>query len=117
MAQIITGATPIKRDYKIKRNKDFNLTIQLRENDRVTPKVTTGYTITVTIKSGQNGETYDTWAIGTYITHTPASGHFSISVPASALIAYDWANAEYEIQITDAGGAKDVPFIGSMTLY
>ncbi len=117
MAQIITGATPIKRDYKIKRNKDFNLTIQLRENDRVTPKVTTGYSMTVTIRAGQNGEVYATWTTSDYITHTAASGTFAISVPASVLIAYDWANAVYEIQITSNTGAKDVPFEGTMNLY
>lgn len=116
MTTTIKAATPIRRDWAMKRGADFHRTIKLKESDGVTVKVTTDYSMTMTIKSAQNGETYATLTVGSGITHTPSAGQFNIDIVAATIDGYDFATALYEVQITDASGGKDIPFMGEIVL-
>jgi len=80
---------------------DWNWTIKLRENDGVTAKVTTGYAMTMTIKSNSNGEEYDVLTIDDGITHTPASGQFNLKVPYSDVNEYQFTSAIYDLIAVD----------------
>lgn len=116
MAQIIRAEPPIRRDWKMKKGADFNRTIKLKESDGVTAKDTTGYTMTMSIKASPNGETYATLAIGSGITHSPASGQFNILIAAATNAVYDFSSAVYEITITDASAGVTIPFMGEIVL-
>jgi len=118
MALAIKAEAPIRRDWKMKKGADFHRTIKLKESDGVTVRNTTGYSMTMTIKSAPNGETYATYitGLGTNITNTPGAGQFNIDVTAATIDGYDFASAVYEVQITDALGGKSVPFVGEMVL-
>jgi len=116
MAIAIRTEPPIKRDWRMKKGADWHRTIKLKESDGVTAKNTTGYTMTMTIKSAPNGETFATLSIGSGITHTPSAGQFNIDVTAAMIDTWDFATGVYEVQITDAGGGKTIPFMGEMVL-
>lgn len=116
MTTVIRAEPPIRRDWNMKRGADFHRVIKLKESDGVTAKNTTGYTMTMTIKAAANGETFATYAIGSGITHSPASGQFNIDVTAATIDPYDFSSAIYEIVITDSGGGKTIPFMGAITL-
>lgn len=109
----IKSALPITRDIRQKRGADFHWTIKLKENDGVTVVNTTDYSSTMTLKHGQNGETYATITA----TNSPASGQFNYDITAAVLDAYDFASAEYEVQIVDSSGGKTVPFVGTFVLF
>lgn len=113
MTTVIKTKPPVTRELRQKRGADFHLTIKLRESDGVTVKNTTGYTSTLTIKAGQNGETYATITP----TYSPASGQFNYDITAAVLDTYDFSSGEYEIQIVDNSGGKTIPFIGSFVLF
>lgn len=114
--QIIVTELPMRWDQKMQRRSDFTMTIQLLEDDEVTPKPTTGYTMSVYIRAAPNGELYDELTIGAEITHTAALGLFTIRVPAATIDAYKFQRAIYDVQLTDAGGAKSVPFAGDLVI-
>jgi len=109
----IKSALPVTRDIRHKRGADYHLTIQLKENDGVTAVDTTDYESTMTLKNGQNGETYATVTA----TNSPASGQFNYDITAATLDGYDFASAEYEVQIVDSSGGKTIPFVGTFVLY
>ena len=112
----ISGELPFRRDWKMKRGADWGRAIKLREDDGVTVINTTSYSMTMTIRAGANGETYATLTIGSGITNTAAEGLFTLGLSAAAVDALDFATAEYEIQITDAGGGKFVAFVGELVM-
>jgi hypothetical protein len=116
MTTVIQEEMPIRRDItKMKRGSDWHWTIKLKENDRVTPKNTTGYTMTMTIRSGANGEVYDTMTIANgKIVHTPASGQFNLNLTYTLIDGYDFVEAEYDIIIVDNAGGRTCPFYGSV---
>ena len=114
MTTVIREIPPIRHDFTWKQGADWNVTIKLKEDDRVTVKVTTDYEMTMTIKSAQNGETYATLIIGTGIEHTPAAGQFNISRTAAEIAAYDFTAAVYDIIIEDDLGGKMCPFYGEI---
>ena len=116
MTTTIQGEMPIRLDWRMKQGADFSKTIELYEDDGVTPKNTTGYAMTMKVKSAPNGETYDTLTIGSEITHTPSAGRFVILRNAAAVDAYDWGNAIYDIIITDASNGKTCPFYGEIAM-
>lgn len=109
----IKAAMPITRDIRQKRGADFHWTIKLKEDDGVTAVNTTGYSSTMTIKNGQNGEVYATITA----IHSAASGQFNYGATAATLDGYDFSSADYEIQIIDSGGGKTIPFVGAFVLY
>jgi hypothetical protein len=109
----IKSALPITRDIRQKRGADFHWTIKLKENDGVTVKNTTGYTSTLTLKRGQNGETYATITA----TNSAASGQFNYDIAAATVDGYDFSSADYEVLITDASGGKTIPFVGTFVLF
>jgi len=105
---------PVRRDIEIKRGMDWNWTIKLRENDGVTAKVTTGYAMTMTIKSNSNGEEYDVLTIDDGITHTPASGQFNLKVSYSDVNEYQFTSAIYDLIAVDTDSNHVCYFYGNV---
>lgn len=104
-------ALPLTKDITLVQGGDWHETINLFEDDQVTPKDTTSYTCEMTIMSGPNGEVYDTLTIASgEIVHTPASGQFNLNLTAATIATYDFISAVRKVIITDASGGK-VPLI------
>lgn len=105
---------PVRRDIEMKRGADWNTTIKLRENDGVTVKNTTDYTMTMTIKSSSNGDVFDELTIDDGITHTPASGQFNLKVPYSDVNEYQFTSAIYDLIVVNADGDHVCYFHGNV---
>ena len=103
---------PITLDWSMKKGQDFHRTILLREDDGVTVINTTGYSMTLTIKSAPNGETYATVTA----TNSPANGQFNLDITAAVIDGYTFSNAVYEVQLVDSSGGKTIPYMGNLTL-
>ena len=97
----------------MKRGSDWSWTIKLRENDGVTPKDTTNWALTLTIKSASNGDVYDTLIIGDGITNTPASGQLNIDRPYSTINGYKFTTAIYDLIYVDASANHRCIFYGN----
>lgn len=110
--QVIVTELPMRWDQKAQRRADWTMTIQLLEDDQVTPKNTTGYGMTVYIRAAPNGALYDQLEVGSEITHNPGQGLFTVRVPAATIGAYTFSRAVYDVQLTDNSGGKIVPFYG-----
>jgi hypothetical protein len=106
---------PLVQDITLVQGGDWHETINLFEDDQVTPKDTTGYTAEMTIFSSPNGETYDTLTIANgKITHTPASGQFNLDLTAAQIAEYDFTSAQRKFIITTDTGGKVPLIIGSV---
>lgn len=114
--QVIVTELPMRWDQKMQRRSDFTMTIQYLEDDEVTPKNTTGYSMSIFIRAAPNGELYDELQVGAEITHTPAEGLFTVRVPAATVDGYKFSRAVYDVQVTDNAGAKSVPFTGDIVV-
>jgi len=110
MTEIITRF-PIIWDAILVRGGDWGQTILLRADDGVTPKDTTGYSMTMTIrKSHPNGEVYDTLSTANgRIVHTPSNGQFNPKLTAAEIDAYDFTSAVRRI-VYDDGAGNTTPF-------
>lgn len=104
---------PIRRDIEMKRGMDWNWTLKLRENDSVTPKDTTGYTATMTIRDA-GGEIYKALTIGDGITHTPGIGQLNIRIPYTDINEFEFSSAEYDLIIVNTLDAHWCPFHGNI---
>lgn len=102
-------------DATLTKGGDWSETINLYEDDGETPQDTTGYDMTMTIKS-LGGEVFDTLTVGAGITHTPALGQFNIAIPSADIEAYTFQTAERRVIVTDAASVKTVIIIGNMTV-
>lgn len=88
---------------------------QLMEDDNITPKNTTGYTVEFIIYSSENGEVYTTLTIaGGGVDHTPAQGLFNILLTEAAIDALDFKTANYKFVVTDSGGGSTCFFMGRL---
>lgn len=105
---------PVRRDIEMKRGADWSWTIKLRENDGVTVKDTTGYTMTMTIKSSANREEYDVLTIGDGITHTPASGQFNLKITYSDVNEYEFTSAIHDVIVVNPAGDHICYFYGNI---
>jgi len=91
---------------------DWHWGFQMFEDDGVTAQNTTGYTCSMIIRSGLNGETYTTLTIGSGITMTAASGLFNVDLDKAVIDTYDFQDAEYLVILT-TNTNDDIPlFIG-----
>lgn len=93
---------------------DWYWSIQLMQDDNVTPINTTGYAMEFEIRNGQNGEVYDLLTIGDGIVMTAASGLFTVGIPAVVINSYDWSSAKAKVIVTDNLGNKTPYFIGDL---
>jgi len=105
---------PVRRDIEMKRGMDWNWTIKLRENDNVTVKNTTGFTMEMRIKSSSNGDLYKTLSIGSGIAHTPASGQFNLLVSYADVNEFEFTNAIYDLIVVDASANLLCYFYGNV---
>lgn len=110
---VIKSNQPIKKKFVFKRGADFDFTIKVKDN-LTTAKDTTGWSAAMTIRDKQNGTTYATLSVGSGITHTPANGLFVIHIASTTVDAYTFHNAEYDLILTESGGAKKCPFYGDI---
>ena len=96
-------------DIELLRGGDWHETITLYEDDGVTPKDTTGYTMTMLIEQSVNGKTLDTLETdGTRIVHTPASGQFNFNLTKAEIEAYPFTSAIYRTSIDYGDGNVQV---------
>lgn len=100
----------------MKRGMDWNWTVKLRENDGVTAKDTTGYTMTMTIKSSSNAQAIKTLVIDSGITHTPASGQFNLKIAYSDVNEFDFTSAIYDLIAVNTGGDHICYFYGNVKI-
>jgi hypothetical protein len=109
--QTIESALPVQYDFPhAKQGGDWNWTMQLFENDGVTPIDTTGYTITMRLMQQPNGEAYATLTIASgHVTHTPASGQFNFKLTKAQLAAFDFLEAFADVCYNT--GTADVPVL------
>lgn len=115
MTELIQGL-PLTQDITLARGGDWHETINLFEDDKVTPKNTTGYSMTMTILSAhQNGEVYDTLTVSNgKIVHTPASGQFNLNLTAAQIDAYEFAAAVRRVVFDDGSGNLTPLLIGNV---
>lgn len=105
----------LKDDIELVRGGDWHETILCREDDEVTPKDTTNWTMTMTISKSENGEPFDTLTTdGTRIVNTPASGQFNLNLTAAEIEAYNWTTAVYRMLIDYGDGNKQIIRIGKI---
>jgi hypothetical protein len=106
----------LRDDIEIVRGGDWHETVNLFEDDGVTPIDTTGYSITRTIMSShQNGEVYDTLTIDNgKIIHTPVSGQFNFNLTAAQIDAYEFTSAVYRDVLDYGDGNKQTYRLGSI---
>lgn len=107
---------PITKDVQLARGGDWHETINLFEDDKVTPKDTTGYSMTMQILSKhQNGEVYDTLTVANgKIVHTPASGQFNLNLTAAEIDAYEFSSAVRRVVYDDGSGNTTPLLIGNV---
>ena len=107
---------PIVKDIVLTRGGDWHETINLFEDDKVTPKNSTGYSMTMIILSAhQNGEVYDTLSVANgKIIHTPASGQFNLNLTAAEIDGYEFVNAVRRIVLDDGAGNLTPLLIGNV---
>jgi hypothetical protein len=118
-ATVISGPMPLVHNLRMKRGADWRMRIYVKEDDRITIRVTTNWTAVMNIKSAGNGEIYTSLGIvttGTGIINTGASGLFTFQILAAAMDALDFSHAIYEIILTDVSGLKTCPFIGEVEM-
>jgi hypothetical protein len=96
------------------KKADWHWAFQMMDDDNINPNNTTGYTIEMEFKKSQNGEVYDTFALGDGITMTAASGLFNIDLDYATVDSYDWQSAVYKIIVIDDTGGRVPLFIGSI---
>jgi hypothetical protein len=107
---------PIIKDIEITRGGDWHETIELLEDDKVTPKDTTGYTMSMFILSRhQNGDLYDTLTVANgKIVHTPVSGQFNLNLTAAQIDAYEFTSAVRRVVFDDGAGNTTPLMIGNV---
>lgn len=106
----------LRDDIEIVRGGDWHETVLVYEDDEVTPKDTTGWSMTRTIqKSYPNGEVYDTLTIANgKIVHTPANGQFNLNLTAAQIAAYDFTAAVYRDVFDYGDGSTQVIRLGNV---
>ncbi len=86
----------LRDDIEFVLGGDWHETVNLYEDDEVTALDTTGYTMTMEIRSSTNGELYDSLTIANgKIVHTPAIGQFNFNLTAAEISAYEFKSAQY----------------------
>ncbi|MCA9911887.1 MAG: hypothetical protein KC496_00995 [Anaerolineae bacterium] len=103
----------IERDVTLLKGGDHNSTYRFKNDDQ-TPKDTTGWTLTRTIrKNFPNGAELDTLETdGTRIINTPGNGQFNIKITAAEIEAYGWTSAEFRDVLDYGDGTTQVLRIG-----
>lgn len=105
----------LKDEIELVLGGDWHETVNVFEDDEVTPKDTTGWSMTKTIFSTTNGEVYDTLTVANgKVTHTPASGQFNFDLTEATISAYEFKNAMYRDVVTYADGTKQTWRIGTI---
>lgn len=105
----------LKDDIEFQKGGDWHETITVYEDDGVTPKDTTDWTLTRVITAGVNGKELDRLETdGTRIINTPASGQFNLNLTAAEVDAYPWQTAIYRDILTYDTGEKQVVRIGAV---
>lgn len=80
------------------RRGGYHRTIILWEDDKVTRKNTTGYTMFFEIS--KNGKVIDTWSIaGGQIEHTPMQGQFNLRLTDADVLGYKFSVADFRAWI------------------
>ena len=106
---------PIIHNITLIKGSDWHETINLFEDDKVTPKITTDFTMEMTIISGPNGEIYDFLSVeNNRIVHTPSIGQFNIDLEAAEIEAYDFLIAERKVILKETGEGQVVLIMGQV---
>jgi len=105
----------LKDDIELQRGGDWHETITVYEDDGVTPKDTTDWTLTMIITKSANGEELDRLETdGTRIINTPASGQFNLNLTAAEVDAYPWQAAIFRLVLEYDTGDKQIVRMGAV---
>lgn len=106
----------LRDDIEIVRGGDWHETILFYEDDEVTAKDTTDWSMTMTIqKSYPNGEVYDTLTVANgKIETTPSNGQFNLNLTAAEIEAYDFTSAVYRMAVDYGDGNTQVIRLGNV---
>jgi hypothetical protein len=94
---------------------DWHETANFFEDDEVTAKNTTGYSMTMTIFSSSNGEVYDVLTVANgKVIHTPASGQFNFNLTVDEILAYEFRSASYRMVVDYGDGNVQAIRVGTI---
>jgi hypothetical protein len=107
----------LKDDIEFVRASDWHETILFYEDDGVTAKDTTDWTLTMTIQKSPNGEVFDTLETdGARIVNTPSNGQFNLNLTAAEVEAYDFTSAVYRMTVDYGDGNVQVFRLGNVRI-
>lgn len=107
MSEVIVSY--LKDDIELVKGGDWHETIYCLEDDGVTPKNITNWTMTMVIVKSPNGEEFDNLTTdGTRIVKTIASGQFNFNIMMAEIEAYDFSVADYKMAINYGDGNNQV---------
>lgn len=96
-------------DIELVRGGDYYETINLYEDDDVTPQDTTDVDLEVEIRKSPNGDVFDTLTTdGARIVATPGSGQYNINWLAAEIDAYEFTAAVYRMILIYPSGKRQV---------
>lgn len=88
----------IQGEIALLKKGGYHRSVIFWEDDNVTRKNTTGYTLFVELS--QRGTVIDTWSIANgQIEHTPLQGQFNIRLTDEQVLAYKFAKADYRMWV------------------
>lgn len=86
-------------------------------DDNDDPIDTTSWACEIHLKNKANGETKATMSTtGGEITNTPASGQFSVVLPAADTALIDCRQVVFDVKLTDASSNVHRPFVGTVEI-
>lgn len=101
----------LSREIEFLKKGGYKRTMILWEDDHVTRKDTTGYTMFMQIS--KNGAVIATLSIASgHIVHTPSQGQFNISLTDAEILAYSFAVADYRTWVNWGDNYPQVLEIG-----
>jgi hypothetical protein len=101
----------------MKRRADWRMTLYCKQTaDRTKAIDITGWTATMQVKSGPNGEVYKDLNTPTNVVITAAEGKIMFKISKEEIANLDFAHAIYEVLIVDSSATTTCPLIGDVEM-
>lgn len=105
----------LSRDIEFLKKGGYKRTIIFWENDKVTRKNTTGYTLFMELS--KDGSVIATLSEDSgHIIHTPSQGQFNISLTDDNIAGYSFASADYRTWVDYGDNYPQVLEIGTVRI-
>ena len=105
----------LERTIELLKKGGYKRTVIFWENDKVTRKDTTGYTLFIELS--KDGTVIDTWSIANgQIEHTPAQGQFNVSLTDAEVAAYKFSICDYRMWVDYGDDFPQVLEMGTVRL-